>query len=58
MAFKKALEAIERDDWIIVTEMLDEGELSTEDLNKQCQVNIVVEILDLHAIVLRSFLLI
>jgi hypothetical protein len=35
MASKKALEAMDHDDWIIVTEMLDKGELSTEDLNMQ-----------------------
>ena len=35
MACKKALEAIERDDWFIVTEMLNMGELSTEDINEQ-----------------------
>ena len=35
MASLKALEAMERHDWIIVTEMLDKGELSTEDLNMQ-----------------------
>ena len=45
MAFKKALEAMERDDWFIVTEMLDKGELSSEELNKQhYQVNMVVDI--------------
>ena len=53
MAFKKVLEAMERDDWIIVTEMLDKGELSTEDINKSHdKVNMVVDILELHAIVL------
>ena len=35
MAFKKAMEAMERDEWIIVTEMLDKGQLSAQDLNKQ-----------------------
>jgi hypothetical protein len=45
MAFKKALEAMERDDWFIVTEMLDKGELSSEELNKQHdQVNILMNI--------------
>ena len=42
MASLKALEAMERHDWIIVTEMLDKGELSAEDINKQHdRVNIV-----------------
>jgi hypothetical protein len=51
MAFKRALEAMERDDWIIVTEMLDKGELSAEDLNKKHnRVSIVVDIYDLHAV--------
>ena len=45
MAFKKALEAMELDDWFIVTEMLDKGELSSEELNKQHdQVHMVVDI--------------
>ena len=35
MASEKVLEAMERDDWTIVREMLDKGELSTEDIYKQ-----------------------
>ncbi len=55
MAFEKAVTAMERNDWIIMTEMLDQGELSAEDLNKQRhKVNMVVDILDLHAIVLTT----
>ena len=34
MASEKAYEAMKRDDWNIVMEMLDEGELSTADINK------------------------
>ena len=34
MASKRALKAMERDDWTIVTEMLNKGELSIEDINK------------------------
>ena len=61
MASKNALEAMQHDAWIIVTEMLDKGKLSTEDINKQHDmVNMVVNIqgfnlvniLDLYAIVL------
>ena len=55
MAFEKAVTAMERNDWIIMTEMLDLGELSAEDLNKhRHKVNMVVDILDLHAIVLTT----
>jgi hypothetical protein len=58
MASKKALEAMECGAWIIVIEILDKGELSAEDLNKQNDtVNMVVDILDLHAIVLAINLL-
>jgi hypothetical protein len=35
MAFEKAYGAMERDDWNTVVEMLDKGELSTEDINRQ-----------------------
>ena len=53
MAFKKALEAMERYDWIIVMDMLDKGELSIEDINKSHdKVHMVVDIHDLHVIVL------
>ena len=53
MASLKALEAMERDDWIIVTEMLDKGDLSAEEINKQHDtVNMVVDILFLYVIVL------
>ena len=61
MASKNALEAMQHGAWIIVTEMLDKGKLSTEDINKQHDmVNMVVNIqgfnlvniLDLFAIVL------
>jgi len=34
MASKEAYAAMERDDWNIVTEMLDKGELSSLDLKK------------------------
>ena len=45
MASKNALEAMQHDAWIIVTEMLDKGKLSTEDINKQHDmVNMVVNI--------------
>jgi hypothetical protein len=53
MDSKKALKkAMERRDWIFLAEMLDKGELSTEDLNKQHDmVNMVMDILnDLYAI--------
>ena len=44
MAFEKAVTAMERNDWIIMTEMLDQGELSAEDLNKhRHKVNMVVD---------------
>ena len=61
MASKNALKAMQNGAWIIVTEMLDKGKLSTEDINKQHDmVNMVVNIqgfklvniLDLYAIVL------
>ena len=35
MTIEKALEAMKRDDWNIVIEMLDKGELSTEDTIKE-----------------------
>ena len=34
-AFEKAYGAVQCDDWNIVSEMLDKGELSIEDINKQ-----------------------
>ncbi len=33
MALQKAVGAMKRNDWIILTEMLDKGELSKKDLN-------------------------
>ena len=35
MAFEKAYAAMERDDWNIVTEMLEKDELSSEDFFKK-----------------------
>ena len=35
MAFEKAYGAMDRDDWNILMEMLDKGELSTKDINRQ-----------------------
>ena len=35
MAFEKAYAAMERDDWNIVTEMLEKDELSSEDFLKK-----------------------
>ena len=35
MAFRKVYWAIERGDWKNVSDMLDNGELSIEDINKQ-----------------------
>ena len=38
MASKKAYEAIERNDWDAVKEMLDKGELTTADINRRHEV--------------------